>query len=380
MSKATDEASIARPGEKGIRPPRDECGNNDSGSNRPDTLRLEIPNDEDVKPPKEQSVDHEDGPNRPGALRLVLIFVALCLATLCCALDATIIATAIPTITTEFNSFQDYSWYNAAYLLCTCGFQLPFGRAYTLLSSKWTFVVAVVIFEIGSAVCGAAPSSVALIIGRAIQGLGASGIFGGAFVIIAENTPLRKRSLFTGFIAAMFGIASVVGPLLGGVFTDKVSWRWCFYSKSALHGTHDRISDMCPVNLPLGGITLVTIVLFLPASNKRVSETFKDQSWFRVLARFDPLGTAIIVPCIICLLLALQWGGTIYPWSDPTIIGLFVCFGVSLLIWITLQWWEGENATVPLSIIKQRTVSCATLYMLFGSASFTIIAYYVPLW
>lgn len=168
---------------------------------------------------------------RPTGLRLILIFVALCMNVLLCALDATIIATAIPTITAHFHSLEDVSWYNSAYLLSVCAFQLPWGRAYTLLSTKWTFVVAIVMFEIGSAVAGAAPSSVALILGRAVQGLGGGGIFGGAFQVIAEVTPLEKRSLFTGCIGAMFGIASVVGPLLGGAFTDTVSWRWCFYSK-----------------------------------------------------------------------------------------------------------------------------------------------------
>lgn len=111
-----------------------------------------------------------------------------------------------------------------------------YGKLYTFYSIKWVYLVAFFIFEVGSAVCGAAPSSVALIIGRAIAGLGAAGIFSGAILIIAISVPLQRRPAFTGLVGAMYGLASVAGPLIGGAFTDKVTWRWCFY-----------------INLPLGG-------------------------------------------------------------------------------------------------------------------------------
>lgn len=149
-------------------------------------------------------VVEEDDKAYPKGLRLTLIFVSLVLTTFLVAIDATIIATAIPTITTQFNSLADYSWYNSAFLLTTCAFQLPYGRAYTLLDTKYTFLSSILIFEVGSVICGAAPNSIALIIGRAISGIGGSGIFGGALIIIAESTPLAKRALFTGQCASTF--------------------------------------------------------------------------------------------------------------------------------------------------------------------------------
>lgn len=117
----------------------------------------------------------------------------------------------------HFHALQDVGWYGSAYLLTTCALQLFFGRLYTFYSVKMVFLIAILIFEVGSAICGAAPTSNALIVGRAVAGVGSAGIFSGALVIIAYTVPLVRRPIYTGFIGAMYGIASIAGPLLGGV-------------------------------------------------------------------------------------------------------------------------------------------------------------------
>ena len=175
-----------------------------------------------------------DSSSYPTGLRLAIIIIGLELAVLCVALDNTIIATAIPRITDDFHALSDVGWYGSAYLLTLSAFQLFFGRLYNIFNIKWTFLIALFIFELGSLVCGVAPNSMALIVGRAVAGLGSAGLFSGSMIILAFTTPLEKRPLYTSLITAIYGIASVVGPLLGGVFADHATWRWYWQPISPL--------------------------------------------------------------------------------------------------------------------------------------------------
>ncbi|KAL2068565.1 hypothetical protein VTL71DRAFT_14902 [Oculimacula yallundae] len=327
------------------------------------TASLERPNSPMTKKAKEKETESTDPSKYPTGLSLLLIFISLIATTLLVALDGTILATAIPTITNDFNSLNDIAWYNSSFLLTTCAFQLPWGKAYTLFNSKWVFLAAIAVFEVGSVVSGAAPNSMSLIIGRAVAGLGGGGIFSGCFIIIAESIPLSKRALYTGVIGGTFGIASVVGPLIGGAFTTKVSWRWCFY-----------------INLPIGAVTLAIVFFFLPTNLSRSSPTLRNSTYWQIFKKFDPIGTAIFIPSIICLLLALQWAGGEYSWSAPRVIATLTVFGVSFIAWIVVQTRLGEDATVPVSILKQRSVVGACVFTMFAAGAFTGVVYYLPTW
>ncbi|KAJ8098464.1 major facilitator superfamily domain-containing protein [Lipomyces tetrasporus] len=312
---------------------------------------------ETTKTPDTVDLEKQDELNYPTGIPLLIIVIGLCLAVLLITLDNTIMATAIPKITDHFRALDDVGWYDSSYLLTTCAFQLIFGKFYTFFPVKWVFLIAIVVFEVGSAICGAAPTSNALIVGRAIAGLGSAGIFSGALVIIAYSVPLDKRPVYNGLLGSMYGIASVAGPLMGGAFTDHISWRWCFY-----------------VNLPFGAVTIAAIVFFLESPKQSFTG---PTSWKERLNQLDIVGTIVFVPAIVCLLLALQWG---YAWSNARIIALFVIFGVLIIIFLGVQIRKGNYALVPPRIVRQRSMAFSTAFAFLFGASFFIFVHYIPLW
>jgi hypothetical protein len=312
---------------------------------------------------------HEDQPNTspqedeavyPSGTKLAAIVLALCLSVFLVALDNTIIATAIPKITDHFNSLGDVGWYGSSYLLTSCALQLFFGKLYTFYPIKTVYLISILIFEIGSAICGAAPTSEALIVGRAIAGIGQAGIFCGALIIVAYSVPLNKRPVFTGLFGAMYGIASVAGPLLGGAFTDGPGWRWCFY-----------------INLPLGAVTVGVIVLIFhsPARKAEKKVPLKERA-----RQLDLGGTSLFIADIVICLLALQWGGSKYPWSNWRIILCLTLFGVLTTVFIIMQYYMKEFATIPFNIIRQRSVASACWFVFCLGGHFFLLIYWVPIW
>ncbi|MEU9240986.1 DHA2 family efflux MFS transporter permease subunit [Streptomyces sp. NPDC048385] len=281
-----------------------------------------------------------------GPRRTWLVFGGLMLALLLAALDQMIVATALPRIVGELHGLDRMSWAITAYLL-TATVGLPvYGKLGDLIGRKGVFQFAILVFAVGSALAGRAQSMDQLIAFRAVQGVGAGGLMIGVQAIIADIVPPRQRGRFMGLIGAAFGLASVAGPLLGGYFTDHLSWRWCFY-----------------VNVPFGLVTLavITVVLKLPKPRPR--------------ARFDVLGALLLAAVSTCLVLLTSWGGTEYEWGSRVILGLGAGAVAATGLFLVVEHHAVEPL-IPLRLFRDSVFNVTGLVglvvgvALFGAASY----------
>ncbi|SPO07787.1 related to major facilitator (MFS1) transporter [Cephalotrichum gorgonifer] len=315
---------------------------------------------EEVKPTRDKALNEALG-EYPGGFPLVFIVLAIILGIFLASLDMTIVATAIPRITDEFGGIELVSWYGAAFFMTNGGFQSSWGKAYKYFSLKYTYIAAIFVFEVGSLICALAPNSTALIVGRAICGIGAAGIGTGAYTIIGFVASPRKRPTFTGFVGLSHGVASILGPLVGGVFSDHVTWRWCFW-----------------INLPIGGLSALTILFFFqpPDSAKPVIATGTEK-----FLQMDPVGVVIIMGGILCYLLALQYGGeTNSHWDKGKVIGLVIGFTLLSVTFVTWEYYQGERAMLVPRIIKQRAIGISAIFTMFFSGSYFLVIYYLPIY
>ncbi|KAH6851372.1 major facilitator superfamily-domain-containing protein [Chaetomium sp. MPI-CAGE-AT-0009] len=240
------------------------------------------------------------------------------------------------------------------------GFQSSWGKAYRYFPLKFTFLMAIAVFELGSLICAVAPNSTAFIVGRAINGLGAAGIGTGAYTIIAFVAEPSKRATYTGFVGMSFGVACVVGPLIGGVFADKVTWRWCFW-----------------INLPVGGLSALIILFFFqaPSAAKPVAAPWREK-----LLQMDPVGVALVMGAIVAFMLALQYGGQTAPWNSSIVIGLLVGFVLITAAFIVWEHFQGERAIVVPRLFKQRAICISCLFACIFVGSYYLIIYYIPIY
>ncbi|KAF1964404.1 MFS multidrug transporter-like protein [Bimuria novae-zelandiae CBS 107.79] len=276
------------------------------------------------------------------------------------ALDTTIITVAVPKITTQFNALDQVGWVGSAYLITLTAFQPISGSVYRTYNPKTLYISFVILFEVGSTLCAAAPEIEVFILGRAIAGIGAAGLLQGALGIITFISPLEKRPIHMAVIISVFGISSSMGPILGGVFTDRVSWRWCFY-----------------INLPLGLLALVLVVFFMRLKTFERNST-KEAGWKSTHKDFDVIGIVLLLGFVSCLCIALQDGGINQPWNSSEVIGLLVGFGLMKVAFWVWQWHLGEKALIPVRFLRQRTVAFGSGFLFCDNMSNYLKLYYLP--
>ncbi len=240
-----------------------------------------------------------------------------------------------------------------------CTSQPLAGKAFILFPNKIVYLSYLAVPELGSLVCTLAPSSETLIVGRSITGLGASGIFAGGLIIVTAIIPLQRRAIWQGTISSTFALASVVGPVIGGALTQHVTWRWCFY-----------------INLPIGGASAAIVFLFLNVHKAATGQVPMLQK----IRGLDGLGFLLFAGSVIMLLLALQWGGTIYAWGSSVIIGLFVGAAVVLPIFVVQQLRLKTSALIPPEIFANRDFALIFASALFSSGPFQTVVYWLPIW
>ncbi|HEY6523423.1 MAG TPA: MFS transporter, partial [Solirubrobacteraceae bacterium] len=277
---------------------------------------------------------------------VTVVFTGLMLVLLMAALDQTIVSTALPTIVGDFGGLSHISWVVTAYLLAQTAVTPVYGKLGDLYGRKIVLQVALVIFLIGSALCGVAQSLTQLIAFRALQGLGGGGLLVGTMAAIGDVVPPRDRGRYQGFFGAVFGLASVIGPLLGGFFTTTLSWRWIFY-----------------VNLPIG----VAAFFVLAATLHTKTETAHH--------RVDYFGAALLAACLSAIVLGLTLGGNSYAWGSPFIVFLGVAAVVLLVLFVVVERRAAEPVLPPRLFSNRVFAVTSGVGLIVGFALFGSVTY-----
>ncbi|OAA36732.1 Major facilitator superfamily [Beauveria brongniartii RCEF 3172] len=293
--------------------------------------------------------------------QLWMLVAGLYLGLYLLALELTMLATVIPTLTNEFHTVSDISWYEAAYVVTLCVFTPLVGQFYEQLRIKHVYLTFMLVFEGGLVICATAKSSRMFIIGRAVNGLGSSGQFSGTMLMIGSACPEKIRPLVTAAAVSMISVGSMTGPVIAGVLTARAGWRWCFW-----------------MLLPIGSLVVVLLLMMRlpePSNKPPVLQALKA-----LPARIDLTGFIPFAGAVAMLLLALTWGGSKLPWSSPTILGM-LCGGFALLLvfgfWVR---YKNQGALITPSCLKQRPIYIGGLVVSLQGGASQAVPFYLPLW
>lgn len=294
--------------------------------------------------------------------RWVLIIFSILSSAFLFALDNTIVADIQPVIVLEFQSISKITWLSASFLIGAASTNLIWGKVYAQFDAKWTYILCVSMFEVGSAICGAAPNIDTMIIGRAVCGVGGSGMYVGVMTLLAATTTIKERPIYIGSTGLTWGLGTVLGPIIGGAFTvSSASWRWAFY-----------------INLCIGAACAPIYIFIIPSCNPRPGVSFLNRA-----REMDYVGGTLTVGAFVSGVMAISFGGVEYPWSSAKIIAMFVC---SATLFILLGFQQAncilttkERRVFPVEFFSSRTIltvfACTAAG---GAATFTPI-YMIPI-
>lgn len=331
--------------------------------NTPETPQNE--KNETTETATETATQTPTGPPPISKAKKGLIAGLLSLSVLIVALDQTIVTTSLPDIVAALKSSSGYSWVGAAYTLACAGVLPAYGRFADIFGRKYTLMVAILLFILGSGICGGASSINMLIAGRVVQGLGGGGISALVNIIISDIVALHQRGAFMGMLGATWAIGGAIGPLIGGALTQNVSWRWCFY-----------------LNLPIAGFTMCMLFLLLQNTKGLEYEQDKRTVWQKLL-KIDFCGIFMVAGATVLLLLALDWGGTTHPWDSGIIIAFLVVAFVLYALFLCLEYFQDRRENfprpiMPPSLFANKTRLGGYLFTFFHSIVFMCISYFMP--
>ncbi|KAI9747457.1 MAG: hypothetical protein M1835_002104 [Candelina submexicana] len=292
-----------------------------------------------------------------------LVVVSILSSTFLFALDNTIVADVQPAIVLRFKDIGKLPWLSVAFLLGAAGTNLVWGKIYGQFNAKWLYILCVFLFELGSAVCGAAPTINALIVGRAICGVGGSGMYVGVMTLLSVTTTPTERPMYIGLTGITWGLGTVLGPIIGGAFADSsATWRWAFY-----------------INLVIGGLCAPVYFFYLPGFDPRPNVSTKQR-----FAEIDYTGTVLIVGAFVSGVMAVSFGGIIYSWNSARVIGLFCTSGVLFILFGVQQVYciftTEERRIFPVPFLKSRTMLILFAMTASAGTAVFITVYFIPLY
>lgn len=287
--------------------------------------------------------------NNLSKARIALILAALMASLLLSALDSTIVGTAMKTIINELQGMEYYAWPFTIYMLCSTVIIPISGGIADIFGRKPIFLIGIATFVVGSILCGMSQDMIQLILFRGIQGLGSGILVTSIFTIVADLFPPDTRGKYMGIVTSVFGLSSIIGPLLGGLITDYLNWRWIFY-----------------INVPVGIIAVLLVIFFMP--------NFKTEGERK---KVDYPGTLFIILALVPMLLAFSLAGTDFSWGSVQIIGLLVFSAAMLVIFVIVES-RSDNPMIPMTFFKERSIWITLIVAFLSNAIMYAAIIYIP--